>query len=219
MTTVLICRNAPTDSCHNLTAPMPRYTKTNFTHSTLHMCSQKFRQPASSCFYSVLFGRVMTDEHLIVVLHLYISWLQCCHLMTSHSTSRFNSISKTDHPMLAPRVVTAKVFVILSGSFTSQPDISTISDSRGIHSPCCLEPGCVIIYTVPPLLRHCTDMPGERANHYIIVHPLKYIPSHWDCIFQLFYMLLICVTCYLILICVTCYLYVYVVNYIVLWQF
>ena len=30
MTTVLIRRNAPTDSCHNLTALMPRCTKTQF---------------------------------------------------------------------------------------------------------------------------------------------------------------------------------------------
>ena len=39
------------------------------THSTLHMCSQKFRQPAQCCFYRVLLSRGMADEHLIVVLH------------------------------------------------------------------------------------------------------------------------------------------------------
>ena len=40
MTSVLIRRNAPTDSCHNLTALMPRCTKTSFIIITLHMCSQ-----------------------------------------------------------------------------------------------------------------------------------------------------------------------------------
>ena len=66
-----IRRNAPTDSCHNLTALMPRCTKTSFLITLYYMCSQKFRQPAQCCFYRVLFGRVMADEHLIVVLHQY----------------------------------------------------------------------------------------------------------------------------------------------------
>ena len=45
-TTVLIRRNAPTDSCHNLTALMRRCTKTSFLLTPHNMCSQKFRQPA-----------------------------------------------------------------------------------------------------------------------------------------------------------------------------
>ena len=47
MTTVLIRRNAQSDSCHNLTALMPRCTKKIISNQpTPHMCSQKFRQPA-----------------------------------------------------------------------------------------------------------------------------------------------------------------------------
>ena len=57
VTTVLIRRNAPTDSCHNLTALMHAVQNIISTHSTLHMCSQKFRQSAYYSFYRVLFGR------------------------------------------------------------------------------------------------------------------------------------------------------------------
>ena len=43
-----------------------------YTHSTLHMCSQKFRHMHNADFiwYSLI-GRVMADERLIVVLHRY----------------------------------------------------------------------------------------------------------------------------------------------------
>ena len=41
MTTVLICRNAPTDSCHNLTALMPRCTKTSFLITPHYICAHR----------------------------------------------------------------------------------------------------------------------------------------------------------------------------------
>jgi hypothetical protein len=39
MTTVLICRNAPTDSCRNLTALMPRCMKTSFLITPHYICA------------------------------------------------------------------------------------------------------------------------------------------------------------------------------------
>ena len=41
MTTVLIRRNAPTDSCHNLTALMPRWTKTSFIITPHYICAHR----------------------------------------------------------------------------------------------------------------------------------------------------------------------------------
>ncbi|KAK2193675.1 hypothetical protein NP493_8g03000 [Ridgeia piscesae] len=41
MTTVLICRNAPTDSCRNLTALMPRCTKTSFLITPHYTCAHR----------------------------------------------------------------------------------------------------------------------------------------------------------------------------------
>ena len=41
MTTVLIRRNAPTDSCHNLTALMPRCTKTSFLITPHYICAHR----------------------------------------------------------------------------------------------------------------------------------------------------------------------------------
>ena len=69
MTTVLIRRNAPTDSCRNLTVLMPRCTKTSFLITTHYiiMCSDNL-QNAAFKGYSLV-ARVIADEHLIVVLH------------------------------------------------------------------------------------------------------------------------------------------------------
>ena len=41
MTTVLIRRNAPTDSCRNLTALMPRCTKTSFLITPHYICAHR----------------------------------------------------------------------------------------------------------------------------------------------------------------------------------
>ena len=41
MTTVLIHRNAPTDSCRNLTALMPRCTKTSFLITPHYICAHR----------------------------------------------------------------------------------------------------------------------------------------------------------------------------------
>ncbi|KAK2180890.1 hypothetical protein NP493_422g02037 [Ridgeia piscesae] len=41
MTTVLIRRNAPTDSRHNLTALMPRCTKTSFLITPHYICAHR----------------------------------------------------------------------------------------------------------------------------------------------------------------------------------
>ena len=41
MTTVLIHRNAPTDSCRNLTALMPRCTKTSFLITPQYICAHR----------------------------------------------------------------------------------------------------------------------------------------------------------------------------------
>ena len=72
MTTVLIRRNAPTDSCHNLTALMPRCTKTSFLITPPHYIPANRNSDnlhnAAFIGYSLV-GRVMADEHLIVVLH------------------------------------------------------------------------------------------------------------------------------------------------------
>ena len=71
MTTVLTRRNAPTDSCHNLTALMPRCTKTQFHLTPHYICAHR---NSDNLHYAVSIGyslvaRLMADEHLIVVLH------------------------------------------------------------------------------------------------------------------------------------------------------
>ena len=71
MTTVLIRRNAPTDSCHNFTALMPRCTKTSFLitphYIYAHRNSDNLHNAAFKGYSLVAWG--MADEHLIVVLH------------------------------------------------------------------------------------------------------------------------------------------------------
>ena len=71
MTTVLIRRNAPTDSCRNLTALMPRCTKTSFLITLHYICahrnSDNLHNAAFKGYSLVALG--MADEHLIVVLY------------------------------------------------------------------------------------------------------------------------------------------------------
>ena len=72
MTTVLIRRNAPTDSCHSLTALMPRCTNTSFLITPHYICAHRNSDNlhnAGFIGYSLV-ARGMADEHLIVVLHL-----------------------------------------------------------------------------------------------------------------------------------------------------
>ena len=53
-----------------------------------------------------------------------------------------------------------------------------ISESRGIHSPECLEPGFYIKYTMPAqsvFRTRGTSILRGSANHYIIMHHLDLI--------------------------------------------
>ena len=72
MTTVLICRNAPTDSCHNLTALMPRCTKPPVLLTPHYVCAHRNSDNLHNAVFIrySLVARVMADEHLIVVLRL-----------------------------------------------------------------------------------------------------------------------------------------------------
>ena len=86
-----------------------------------------------------------------------------------------NSIIFVDLSMLALMEVTARVLVVLSGSFTSQietgPTLMWFSNSRGVHSPQCWRPGFNTEYTMPAVTRYLTQptaMPGGCANHYTI---------------------------------------------------
>ena len=91
MTTVFIRRNAPNDSCHNLTALMPRCTKTSFIITPHYVCahrnSDNLRNAAfiGYCFigYSLV-ARGMADEPLVVVLHHLSSR---CHIACVLSSS------------------------------------------------------------------------------------------------------------------------------------
>ena len=71
MTTVLIRRNAPTDSYHKLTALMPRCTKTSFVLTPHYICALRNSDNLHNAVFIgySLVARVMADEHLIVVLH------------------------------------------------------------------------------------------------------------------------------------------------------
>ena len=75
MTTVLIRRNAPSDSCRNLTALMPRCTKTSFIITPHYICAHR---NSDNLHYAAFKGyslveRGMADEHLIVVLHQQVT--------------------------------------------------------------------------------------------------------------------------------------------------
>ena len=76
MTTVLIRRNAPTDSCHNLTALMPRCKKTSFLLTPHYICAHRNSDNLHNAVFIgyPLVARVMADEHLIVVLHQIRAW-------------------------------------------------------------------------------------------------------------------------------------------------
>ena len=71
MTTVLICRNTLTDSCHNLTSLMPRCTKTSFLLTPHNICAHRDSDNLHNAVFIgySLVARVMADEHLIVVIH------------------------------------------------------------------------------------------------------------------------------------------------------
>ena len=73
MTTVLIRRNASNDSCHNLTALMPRCTKTSFLLTPHYICSHRNSDNLHNAIYigHSLVARVMADEHLIKVEALF----------------------------------------------------------------------------------------------------------------------------------------------------
>ena len=68
MTTVLIRRNAPTDSCHNLTALMPRCTKTSFIINPHYICAHRNSHNLHNADF-IGNSSVMADVHLLVVLH------------------------------------------------------------------------------------------------------------------------------------------------------
>ena len=77
--------------------------------------------------------------------------------------------------MLALRMVTARVLVILSGSFTSQTDVrltlTWFSDSWWINSPQCWEPGFNTKHTMPVMTWYwtrATSVLDGCANHYTI---------------------------------------------------
>ena len=100
--------------------------------------------------------------------------------MRSHLTSQPFSehLRQADLSMLAlsvgtARVVTARVLVVLSGSFTSQietgPTLTWFSDSRGIHSPQCWEPDFYIKYITTAGTGDGTradGVTGGCGNHY-----------------------------------------------------
>ena len=81
-------------------------------------------------------------------------WLQRYDLIRSHWTSQSFSehLCQADLSMLALRVVTARVLVVLSGSFTFQietePTLTRFSDSQRIQRPQCWEPGFKAKYTM-----------------------------------------------------------------------
>ena len=79
-------------------------------------------------------------------------------------------LRQADLSMLALRVVTARMLVILSGSFTSQNEtgrtLTRFSDSQGIHSPRCWEPGFYTKYAVTGYWSRAAGVPGGCANHY-----------------------------------------------------
>ena len=84
-------------------------------------------------------------------------------------------LCQPDLSMLALRVVTPRVFVILSGSFRSRietvPTLMGFSDSWGIHSPQCWGPGFntkYIMHAVTWYWIRAANMPGGCANHYTI---------------------------------------------------
>ena len=70
MTTILLLRNAPTDSCHNLT----RCTKTSFLLTPHYICANINSDNLHNAAFigCSLVARVMADEHLIVVLRRLI---------------------------------------------------------------------------------------------------------------------------------------------------
>ena len=84
--------------------------------------------------------------------------------MTSHWTSQSFSehLCQADLSRLAPRVVTARVLVILSGSFTSQIEmgltLTWFSNSWGINSPQCWQPDFNTQYATPAMTGCWTGM-------------------------------------------------------------
>ena len=78
MTTVLICRNTPTDSCRNLTALMPRCTKTSFLITPHYICAHRNSDNLHNAAFKgySLVAWIMADEHLIVVLHQIVGVIQ-----------------------------------------------------------------------------------------------------------------------------------------------
>ena len=72
MTTVLIRRNAPTDGCHNLTALMPRCTKTSFLLTPHYICAHRNSDNLHNAVFIgySLVGRTpycgLTSDHLPV---------------------------------------------------------------------------------------------------------------------------------------------------------
>ena len=68
MTNVLIRRNAPNDSCRNLTALMSRYTKTSFIITPHYICAH--RNPDN--VHNAAFLRYSADVHILVVLRLLV---------------------------------------------------------------------------------------------------------------------------------------------------
>ena len=82
-------------------------------------------------------------------------------------------------------VVTARVLVVLSSSFTSQietgPTLTWFSNSLGIHSPQCWEAGFNTKYTMPAITGYRTraaDMSHICANHYTIQASNSWPPWH-----------------------------------------
>ena len=62
-------KNAPTDRCRNLTALMPRCTKTSFLITPHYICAHRNSDNLHNAAFKGYSGRGMADEHLIVVLH------------------------------------------------------------------------------------------------------------------------------------------------------
>ena len=105
MTTVLIRRNAPTDSCRNSTALVPRCTKTSFLITPHYICAHRNSDNLHNAAfkgYSLVAGG-MADEHLIVVLHQLF-----CRPRSSEAIEELLMLRNRDSPRIVPHCARAR---------------------------------------------------------------------------------------------------------------
>ena len=136
MTTVLISRNVPTDSCHNLAAMMPRCTKTSFLVTPHYICAHRNSDNLHNAAF-IGYSLVMANEHLTSSSGRDGHWL-CCLPAQNVSLDDLGPASVSSH-LTSPTSRTERTVRCLSvrcDVSLPAPQTYKVNDRGCFSSPC-----------------------------------------------------------------------------------